>query len=121
MVNNLKKAAEIILDDEFTKSKVFEFDLRNNETKTFYLLMSEAGEVKKPLSWFDPEADENAVKTLVNDLDLRILGNETYLPWKLSTETQAVTAILGDNDADNLEQVVVSDSSGGIYEIKIES
>ena len=72
------------------------------------------------MSWFDPEADENAVKTLVNDLDLRILENETtYLPWKLSTETQAVTAILGDNDADNLEQVVVSDSSGGIYEIKV--
>lgn len=117
---NLKKAAEIILEDEFTKSKVFEFDLRNNETKTFYLLVSEAGEVKATLSWFDPEAEENAGKTLVNDLDLRILENETtYLPWKLSTETQAVTAILGDNDADNLEQVVVSESSGEIFEIKV--
>ncbi len=117
---NLKKASEIILEDESTSSKILEFDLRNNETKTFYLAMLETGEVKATLSWFDPEAEENAVKTLVNDLDLRILEKETtYLPWKLSTETQDITAILGDNDADNLEQVVVSKSSGGIYEIKV--
>ena len=117
---NLKKAAEIILEDESTSSKIFEFDLRNNETKVFYLAMMEVGEVKATLSWFDPEAQENADKTLVNDLDLRILENEiTYFPWKLSAERQAVTALLGDNDADNLEQVIVHESLGGIYEIKV--
>lgn len=117
---NIEAAAMLIEKEETKPGTILEFELDEGETKTLYMTLLEEGELKATLSWFDPHAESGAVNTLVNDLDLRIIQeNTTYYPWKLPTDTQQVAAVKGDNTADNLEQISISDELGGIYEITI--
>ena len=117
---NLEKAAAIIQKEANEKNTIVEFELNENDTKTLYFTAFEQGTLTATLSWFDPHAVENASATLVNDLDLRIIQESTtYFPWKLPTEAQQAVAILGDNSADNLEQIKISENLGGAYEIEI--
>jgi Subtilase family len=65
--------------------------------------------------------------TLVNDLDLRILGpgnmllpNNQSLPWVLNPSLPANPAGRGDNIRDNVEQVIINPTTpSGQYTIKI--
>lgn len=117
---NLEKATRLIEDDAQETNTIVELNLDNNEEKTFYFIALEPGELKATLSWLDPFAEENASVALVNDLDLRITReNTTYLPWKLPQNAQQAVAVLGDNTADNLEQVRVAENFGGVYEINV--
>lgn len=118
---NIAAAAAIIEENERKPGTLLDFTLAEGETKTLYMTMLEAGELKATLSWYDPHAEENtATTTLVNDLDLRILQeNTTFLPWKLPTDTQQAVAVKGDNAADNIEQISIREDLGGIYEIRI--
>ena len=112
--------AAIIQKEANEKNTIVEFELNENDTKTLYFTAFEQGTLTATLSWFDPHAVENASATLVNDLDLRIIQESTtYFPWKLPTEAQQAVAILGDNSADNLEQIKISENLGGAYEIEI--
>jgi serine protease AprX len=117
---NIAAAASIIEQDETATNTLLEFQLLEGETKTLYMTILEAGALKATLSWYDPHAPKDAANTLINDLDLRITQEDTtYFPWKLPTDTQQVVAVLGDNAADNIEQIRVSENLGGIYEIAI--
>ena len=66
------------------------------------------------LVWTDPPGTPPAPaldppdKMLVNDLDLRIHDtSSTYLPWVLNLAVPADPATVGDNNTDNVEQVVI--------------
>ena len=117
---NLEKAADVIEKDAFSPSTILEFELEEGESQTLYMAMIDEGELKATLSWFDPYAEEYAETTLINDLDLRITQEETtYFPWKLPNTAQQTVAVLGDNSADNLEQVSIAQNLGGVYEIRV--
>ncbi|MGB0279625.1 MAG: S8 family serine peptidase, partial [Flavobacteriaceae bacterium] len=117
---NLEKAAALIQKDVNETNTILEFELNENDTKTLYFQVLEEGTLTATLSWYDPHADENATATLVNDLDLRITQESTtYFPWKLPTDAQQATAVLGDNSADNLEQIKLSENLGGVYEVEV--
>lgn len=60
-------------------------------------------------------------KMLVNDLDLRIeQGTNTFTPWKLDPANPNTAAITGDNDLDNVEQVIISNPVAGMeYTIRV--
>lgn len=117
---NILAAAELIEKDEFTTNTILEFELAEGETKSLFMTITNAGELKATLSWYDPHAKNNAEIALVNDLDLRIIQENTlFYPYKLPTEAQQAVAIKGDNEVDNIEQIRVSEELGGIYEIRI--
>ena len=117
---NLEKAAAIIEKDVTETNTIVTFNLNENATKTLYFLVLDEGTLAATLSWYDPHAEEDAANTLVNDLDLRIIqDNTTYFPWKLPTDAQQAVAVLGDNSADNLEQIKVSENLGGAYTIEV--
>lgn len=117
---NLENAAELILKDDENKNTITEFELTEGQTKTLYFQSLDVGKLVATLSWFDPHAESEATNTLINDLDLRITQeNTTYLPWKLPTDVQQTTAVLGDNNADNLEQITISEGLGGVYKITV--
>ena len=117
---NLEKAAALIQKDVDETNTILEFELNENDTKTLYFQVFEEGTLTATLSWYDPHAVENATATLVNDLDLRILQESTtYFPWKLPTDVQQTAAVLGDNSADNLEQIKISENLGGAYKVEI--
>ena len=117
---NLEKAAALIQKDVNETNTILEFELKENDTKTLSFLVFEEGTLTATLSWYDPHAAENATTSLVNDLDLRILQESTtYFPWKLPTDVQKTAAVLGDNSADNLEQIKISENLGGAYKVEI--
>jgi len=84
--------------------------------------------LKITLCWTDPpgtvptaDVDVN-VASLINDLDLRITqGASTYYPWKLDPAAPGTAATrTGDNDRDNVEQVVVdSPTAGATYTVRV--
>ncbi|MDA1084410.1 MAG: S8 family serine peptidase [Bacteroidetes bacterium] len=117
---NMEKAAALIQKDADESNTIVEFELNERETKTLYFQSLNQGTLTATLSWYDPQAEENATNTLVNDLDLRIIqNNTTYFPWKLPTDVQQTVAVLGDNSADNLEHINISENLGGAYKIEI--
>ena len=117
---NIQAAAELIEKDEFSTNTILEFELAEGETKSMYMTMLDMGELKATLSWYDPHAENNAEIALVNDLDIRIVQENTlFYPFKLPTDDQQAKAIQGDNAVDNLEHIRIEEELGGIYEIRI--
>jgi serine protease AprX len=117
---NLEKAAAIIQKDVEETNTIVTFSLDQNDTETFYFQGLDAGTLTATLSWYDPHEAENATSTLVNDLDIRIYKEDTtFFPWKLPTDAQQAVAVLGDNSADNLEQIKISDDFDGVYQIEV--
>jgi hypothetical protein len=84
---------------------IFGLEFYNNESK-----------ISVTMCWTDPEGDslesalDKNVPVLVNDLDLRIIENETleYFPYAFSLENKINNnkwAIKSDNVVDNVERV----------------
>jgi len=55
------------------------------------------------------------------NLDLRLIspGGNTIFPWKLNGNQPAAAATQGDNNVDNVEQVVVASPVAGTYRVRI--
>ncbi len=77
-------AIQIIDNEQFIYS-----NLANNQTKKYSIQVpANTRKLKITLVWHDPEANLNAPKALVNDLDISLLSpntNQTWLPWGLSS------------------------------------
>lgn len=90
--------------------------------------------LKLTLAWTDPAAPaqtteppgtwlDNPERRLVNDLDLRVVGPNAGLfePWALDPVNPDALAQAGDNDRDNVEQVVVALPDTGRHVVRISS
>lgn len=69
------------------------------------------------LVWDDPPAAELADTTLVNDLDLQLIGpsSGSHLPFILNPEAPSAVATVGVNRLDNVEQVRVISPEAGAW------
>ncbi|MBN2563863.1 MAG: S8 family serine peptidase [Phycisphaerae bacterium] len=114
---NTLAAADVISLDASAPATITEDALFNTSTSEAYLTTDgTSNELRATLCWTDPpgtppEASLNPPdKMLVNDLDLRIISHasgKTYFPWILSPAAASAPATTGNNDTDNVEQVVV--------------
>ncbi len=83
--------------------------------------------IKATLCWTDPPGTEkftldDRTPVLVHDLDLRIIAPDgsVYRPFVLNVNNPVSTATTGDNDVDNVEQVIIAAPSlAGDYEVVI--
>ena len=99
----------------------------NGSSKEFSLNIPIAMKsMKVTLVWNDPPAQPNAVKALLNDLDLEVtntLTNETWKPWvlnKYSHKDSLNASATRDRDSiNNTEQVTIDSPSPGLYSIKV--
>lgn len=97
----------------------------------FPFVWNGAGEIRATLCWTDPAfIDEDSlnstevdarITTLVRDLDMRIVDPslQTHLPFVLDPENPTVAATRGDNNVDNLEQILITAPEAGTYELVI--
>src|SRR5699024_6906437 len=125
---NMEGAAQLMINSN-NDSKAFyeETTLDQGETYQRKVTADDSGELKVTIAWTDPSADAQGMNddspVLVNDLDLRITDNEgnTFYPWRLHSFNNFVGAVNdGDNDRDNVEQVVVPDAvAGDLYRIQV--
>ena len=118
---NTEGMAKTILNDGFT-SLIEENALQNkaNYTKTVQAVGSNTP-LKVTIAWQDPAGpvqsindEDNSTSRLVNDLDVRITdsGGNIYKPWTLIGSFPSSPAQTGDNNTDNIEQIVVDNAVG---------
>jgi len=124
---NAAKAAVVIAQSSNIKDSmqaialIDENILKNSSTYSRTLKVLGNGKIKATLSWTDPagkltvvNATNKPTTQLVNDLDLRIVkGTKTYYPWVLNPNIPAAAAIHGDNNLDNIEQIITDSLSKG--------
>ena len=115
---NAEKAANVITHQGI-QSYIIENTLVQNES--FSIDVNAIGSVPlvATLSWTDPKGNmhslnvDDATPDLINDLDIRIIKQETtFFPWKLNASNPAGAATTGDNVVDNIEKTEISNASG---------
>ncbi len=79
-------------------------------------------ELKVLLYWHDrPGATQNTAPTLVDDLDLYLLGpaGDTLRPWVLDALRPAALAVRGRDSVNNIEQVTIATPAAGTYTLVV--
>jgi len=97
------------------------------ETRRFSFTADGVTPLHATICWTDPAGEssyelDNRSERLVHNLDLRITGpgGTIYRPFVLDPENPAGVARSGDNNVDNVEQVILSESvPPGDYEVTI--
>lgn len=117
------KIAELMVDayNNDGNSYYIQRKLKAGSTPSYSKNITASGdELKVTIAWTDPAGSIQGIDDdsprLMNDLDLRITdsqGNE-FFPWRLSSDGYDQPALQdGDNDVDNVEQVLISNPEPG--------
>ncbi|MBD1396532.1 S8 family serine peptidase [Pontibacter sp. JH31] len=97
------------------------------ETKTYQLTIPAGTHlVKATIAWHDPEAEPNAEKALLHDLDLTLrhkATGKTWQPWVLSShphpDSLRLPARRGTDRLNNVEQITLLTPSAGVYTLTV--
>lgn len=119
---NAQRAAELISDDLINSTRLQQLTLEQGELYTYEFEANGEVPVKATLAWIDPPGTSGGNPSLVNDLDMRIVrvaDGEAWEPWLLNPENPTEPAFTGDDDNNNVEQVLVPDTQPGMYRIEI--
>ena len=112
---DMPKAASVITSNN-TDQLIQENKLSDTSvTYTVPVIASGKGPITATICWTDPagSVDEvnvlnNPARKLVNDLDLRVVGNgNTYMPWVLNRLSPGSPATHGDDTLNNVEKIVI--------------
>jgi hypothetical protein len=128
LMNN-GRAVDLISMDHAAGGGLFlqQHTLKSGQTIEFEIQAGGEAPLKATLCWTDPAGAEmepalnNRESLLVNDLDLRILGpgHTAYKPWMLDPDHPLQAAGSGDNDRDNVEQVLIQAPEQATYTVRI--
>ena len=125
---NAEKAADVIAQNG-KGSWIKELSLMDGRTFIHYIYVDSGVPVNLTVAWTDPpgeprEMHDNLTPMLVNDLDVRIIGNgKVYEPWVMVPNDEgdnfADAAVKGDNYRDNVERIDVKNMPAGLYAVKV--
>jgi hypothetical protein len=125
---NAARAAQTISADTHI-NVIDESSLSNGGTFTRSITATGRQPLVVTIAWTDPAGTpptpaslDPSDPMLVNDLDLRITGNgSTYYPWSLNRLNPGAAATRnGENNIDNVEQVIIDNPSAGSYTITVD-
>jgi hypothetical protein len=128
LVNTLK-AAELLKDyAEGNLIRLSEEALSSNNTFRTYICFADGGEsLRATLCWTDPPgtatgSHDSRTAILVNDLDIKVTGpGGTFYPYRLSYSDPDAHAVNdGENNIDNVEQVLIETPQTGTYTITVD-
>lgn len=129
---NIGDAAQLIsLEQTDGCRQLVEGSVADNEVFTFDIYSDGQVPLKVTLTWTDvPSTITNnatlnpaGADYLENDLDLRLVhnGTTTFFPWVLDPNNPGNPATTGDNNRDNVEQVLLLNPAAGLYTIQVEA
>lgn len=131
-LTNASKAAEVVVSEHENKAIFYRKTLENGTVNTQNLIAGDTEPLKVTLSWVDPagvpfenslDLQSNHTSKLINDLDLRVvdtINGQIFYPWKLNINNPMESADKGDNQVDNVEQVVIEKPIvGRTYRVEI--
>lgn len=126
---NALKAARLITNNFVSGSIPFIKEVKvPNGGSVEFTVVAKGGEPLKPtICWVDPAGNVQPLaldptnRTLINDFDLRVIrSGVTNFPYVLNPASPASAATTGDNNADNVEQVMIANPvTNGIYTIRV--
>ena len=125
-----KASADLIRDDNGTGSRIRTGTVTDGQEIDFPITLAASHKFRAVLGWFDPEVllqpnpqpdddDVLADKTLINDLDLRVVdpSGVTVLPYVLDKNTPSAVATRGANHTDTTEEVEIANAVPGTYHL----
>lgn len=123
-----KASVDLIIADNGTGSRIRTGTISNGQDIDYPISISAAQKFRAVLGWFDPEVllvpanpddDPLADKTLINDLDLRVIdpNGATVLPYVLSLANPSALATKGVNHTDTTEEVEIANAIPGTYHL----
>jgi len=123
---NTVRAAETISADALDGRTIQELVLYDSQTCEATVMATANDTLKVTIAWTDPPgpvlapALDPSTPMLVNDLDLRVTGNGLeYAPWILDKDYPHREVSKGDNQVDNVEQVLIANPAPGPYTITV--
>ena len=112
---NLLRSVQMLENNSYFDSTIAN-GITNSQSIT---VPANTAQLKVMLYWNDPPATVLSSHTLVNDLDLKVIGtaSDTTLPLILDTIPVNVnnTATTGEDHVNNIEQVVINNPVAGTY------
>ncbi|HEV8433078.1 MAG TPA: S8 family serine peptidase, partial [Thermoanaerobaculia bacterium] len=123
---NAKNSVDLIVADNGQGKRVKIDSASTGSSFDYPINLTSSQDVRVVLSWFDPEVlplgvEEVAGKTLVNDLDLKVVGpgSSTTLPYVLDMTHPGANATRGVNNTDNTEEVEIKGAPAGTYHVVV--
>ncbi|HEX7192954.1 MAG TPA: S8 family serine peptidase, partial [Thermoanaerobaculia bacterium] len=123
---NAKNSIDLIIADNGQGKRVKIDNASTGSNFDYPITLTSSQDMRVVLSWFDPEAlpvgtQDVAAKTLVNDLDLKIVGPDgsTTLPYVLDATHPGANATRGVNNTDNTEEVEIKGAPVGTYHVVV--
>jgi hypothetical protein len=125
-----KASVDLIIADNGTGSRIRTGTISNGQDVDIPITLSSSQKFRAVLGWFDPEVlltpdptdpndDPLANKTLINDLDLRVVDptGATVLPYVLDMNNPNALATRGVNHTDTTEEVEIANAVPGTYHV----
>lgn len=132
-----KNSADLIVNDAGSGKRIRLNSLSQGGQFEVPMTLASPGNLRVVLGWADPEVlilgDEFADKTLVNDLDLKVIdpSGNTVLPYVLDKNDPCISttydpnspvincqpATRGVNNVDNTEEVEIANAPAGTYRV----
>jgi len=123
---NAVGAAQVITSNAANQAIIREEVLPQGGTFMATFVATGTEPFKVTIAWTDPPGTppppsvDPPTQILVNDLDLRVERDGTiYYPWVLDPSTPAAAATTGDNNRDNVEQVLITTPTAGRYTVTV--
>jgi hypothetical protein len=123
---NAKNTVDLIIADNGQGKRIKIDKASTGSSFDYPITLTSSQDMRVVLSWFDPEVlpigtEDVAGKTLVNDLDLKIVGPDsaTTLPYVLDPTHPGVNATRGVNNTDNTEEVEIKGAPAGTYHVLV--
>ena len=125
-----KASVDLILADAGTGSRIRTGTIGNGQDVDIPMTLSATQKFRVVLGWFDPEVllipdpsipddDPLAGKTLINDLDLRVVdpNGATVFPYVLSLSNPSAVATRAANHTDTTEEIEIVNAIPGTYHV----
>jgi len=129
---NTHRAADLIAEDNQESFPIQERTLANGQVQEFSFWSDGTEPIRATICWNDPAGPVPPASLdpdppiLVNDLDLRIIraaNSEVNFPFALLHDNESVfaaPAYHGDNDRDNVEQILIPNPAVGEYVVRVQ-
>lgn len=120
---NMRKAVKTVDDARYLSSTI-----TTNVTNTHTITIpSSVSTAKVMIYWADKEATAGAAKSLVNNIDAKLLStdNTEYLPWVIDLSagqdvtTCSTPAVTGTDSVNNMEQIQIDNPAAGNYTLQV--
>ncbi len=125
-----KASVDLIIADGGTGSRIRTGTIMNRQDVDIPVSLPATSKFRVVLGWFDPEVllvpaspddDPLADKTLVNDLDVRVIdpSGATVFPYVLNGATPSALATKAANHTDTTEEVEIANAAAGTYHVLV--